>query len=205
MAADATNAAPAAGAAPRGRGAAADPAQGSRVRRDTHVVEQSVTVDRSPGDLYRQWRDLAQLPRFMKHLQAVEMVDARRSRWKAKAPLGRTVEWEAEIVDDVEGERLAWRSLPGSQVFNAGAVRFTPAPGGRGTEVQVSFQYAPPAGKLGALAGKLFGEEPQQQVAGDLRRFKQMMEAGEIPTIEGQPTAKPPWRRPWTARKGIFR
>ena len=150
-----------------------EPRRGIRVRR-------SITVQRSPEEVYQFWRDFRNLPTFMSHLESVEVIDERRSRWRAKAPAGTTVEWEAELVEDQPAERIAWRSIEGSEVDNAGSVRFTPAPGDRGTEIHVELEYDPPGGKLGAIVAKLFGEAPEQQVSGDLRRFKQVMETGEV-------------------------
>ena len=150
-------------------------------------VKHQVTINKSPEELYRFWRDFENLPRFMEHLESVQTIDDRRSHWVAKAPAGRTVAWDAEIIGEQENELIAWRSLPGAEVANAGSVRFRPAPAGRGTEVEVALQYDPPAGIIGATVARLFGEEPAQQVAGDLRRFKNIMEAGEVPTTEGQP------------------
>lgn len=153
----------------------------------THAVqvEQVVTIARPAEELYRYWRDFANFPRFMRHLSRVELLGGHRSRWTATAPAGTTVTWDAEIVQDREAEWLAWRSLPDSQVRNSGSVRFTPAPGARGTEVRVQLEYAPPAGQLGRMVAMLFGEEPAQQVREDLRRFKQLMETGEIPLSDG--------------------
>ena len=116
----------------------------------------------------------------MAHLEAVQVLDERRSRWVAKAPAGSKAEWDAEIVEDVPNQRIVWRSLAGSEVPNQGSLRFVPAPGGRGTEVHVELRYRPPGGRFAATVAKLFGEEPGQQVAGDLRRFKQVMELGEV-------------------------
>ncbi len=150
-------------------------------------VEHSITVGKPRAEVYRFWRDLENLPRFMKHLRSVTVLDSSRSHWRAEAPAGRTVEWDAEIHNEVENELIAWRSLPGADVDNAGSVRFQDAPGGRGTEVRVELQYNPPGGVFGALAAKLWGEEPSQQIQEDLRRLKQILEVGEIPTTEGQP------------------
>lgn len=149
-------------------------------------VEKSVTINRPADELYAFWRDFANLPRFMKHLEEVRAQGDECSHWVARGPAGTTVAWDAEITVDRPNETICWRSLPGAQVENAGCVRFEPAPGDRGTVVHISFDYSPPAGALGAAAAWLFGEEPNQQVAGDLRRFKNIMEAGEIPTTEGQ-------------------
>ncbi|WP_307854515.1 SRPBCC family protein [Micromonospora sp. C31] len=150
-------------------------------------MEVAVTVNRSPAEAYRFWRDLENLPRFMSHLDAVRTDDLRRSHWIARGPAGRRIEWDAEIVDDQLNRSLAWRSLPGTRVPNAGRVRFVPAPGDRGTEVRVRLRYAPPAGALGRAVAKLFGEEPEQQVRDDLRRFKQVVETGEVVRSEGSP------------------
>jgi uncharacterized membrane protein len=143
-------------------------------------VRKSITVNRSREEAYTFWRDFENLPRFMFHLESVRVTDPRRSYWKAKAPLGTTVEWAAELVEDRPNELISWRSLEGAGVANRGSVRFVTAPGGRGTEVQVDLSYDPPAGMLGATFAKLFGEEPSQQVDGDLRRFKQVLEVGEV-------------------------
>jgi uncharacterized membrane protein len=153
-------------------------------------VEHVVTINRSPEECYSFWRKLDNLPRFMQHLEAVQVTDGRLSHWVAKAPAGTKVEWDAEITEDRPNQMLAWRTLEGADVPNAGTVRFEPAPPGRGTIVRVTLQYDPPAGRLGSVVAKLFGEEPDQQVRGDLRRFKQLMETGEVPTTEGQPAGK---------------
>ena len=147
----------------------------------------AITVNASPDAAYAAWRDLEALPGFMYHLKSVQVTDDGCSHWVAKAPLGTTVEWDAETVEDVPAERIAWRSAEGASVQNAGTVRFRPAPGGRGTEVHVELRYQPPLGALGAVVAKLFGEEPNQQLADDLRRFKQLLETGEIARSEGSP------------------
>jgi uncharacterized membrane protein len=147
----------------------------------------AVTVARSPQEVYDFWRGLERLPSFMAHLEQVEWVAAGRTRWTAKAPVKGTVTWEAELVEDRPGEVLAWRSLPGADVDNSGSVRFAPAPGGRGTEVRVTLRYTVPGGRAGALVARLAGEEPHQQVEDDLRRFKQVMETGEVVRSSGTP------------------
>ena len=144
------------------------------------VTKRSVTVRRPVEEVYAFWRDFTNLPRFMRHLESVTMIDERRSRWVAKAPAGRTVEWDAETTEDRPNELIAWRSLPGADVQNRGEVRFQPAPGNRGTEVRVTLEYDPPFGKLGSKIAMLFREEPGQQVADDLRHFRQVMETGEV-------------------------
>jgi len=143
-------------------------------------TKKSVTVGRPVADVYAFWRAFENLPRFMRHLESVTVIDERRSHWVAKAPAGKSVEWEAEMTEDRKNERISWRSVEGSQIYNAGTVRFQPAPGGRGTEVRVELEYDPPFGKLGAKVASLFREEPGQQVMDDLRHFKQVMEIGEI-------------------------
>jgi uncharacterized membrane protein len=148
----------------------------SGLRRTTNVI----TVNRPTEEVYEFWRNFENLPRFMRHLESVKVLDNGRSRWKAMAPAGMSVEWEAEMTEDRPGELISWRSLPGSQVRNAGTVRFSSAPGGRGTEVRVDLEYAPPAGMVGTMVAKLFREEPGQQVHDDLRHFKQVLELGEI-------------------------
>jgi uncharacterized membrane protein len=153
-------------------------------------VNRSVTINKSPEELYRYWRNFENLPRFMDHLEAVKVLDDKHSTWKAKAPAGTMVEWQAEIYNEKENELIAWRSMDGSSVANAGSVLFKPAPGDRGTEVRVELDYEPPAGALGAIVAKLFGEEPTQQVQEDLRHFKQIMEAGETPTTKDQPSSR---------------
>ncbi|MDF1502082.1 DUF2892 domain-containing protein [Roseisolibacter sp. H3M3-2] len=148
-------------------------------------IERAMTIHgRGADELYLFWRRLENLPRIFQHLESVTEHDARRSRWVAKAPAGRTVEWEAEIVNEVPGEVIAWKSLPGSQVPNAGSVNFRELPAGRGVEIRVVLEYEPPAGKLGVAVARLFGEEPAIQVREDLRRYKALVEAGELPVSE---------------------
>ena len=153
----------------------------------TIKVEKTVTINSSPEELYRFWHDFENLPRFMKHLKHVKVYDEKRSHWIANAPLGNSVEWDAEIINDQENHLIAWASVEGADIDNSGFVRFQPAPAGRGTEVKVVIEYNPPGGAIGAAVAKLFGEEPEQQIGDDLRRFKQIIEAGEIATTEGQP------------------
>ena len=149
------------------------------VRRGDGVrVEESVVLNRPRGEVYRFWRNLENLPRFMDHLEAVTVLDERRSHWTAKGTAGSRVEWDAEIHNEIPNELIAWRSLEGSEVDNAGSVHFVPTENGD-TEVRVVLRYDPPAGKLGATVARLFGEDPSRQVADDLRRLKQVVEAGE--------------------------
>jgi uncharacterized membrane protein len=169
---------------------------GQTKRRTIHVMR-AITIDRGPEEVYAFWRDFENLPRFMEHLESVQVTTDRRSHWKVKAPAGRSVEWDAEMTEDVSGERIAWRSLPGADVPNRGVVRFLRAPADGGTEVHVDLRYEPPAGRAGAAIAKLFGEEPELQLATDLRRFKQVLETGEVVRSdasihEGMHPAQPP-------------
>jgi len=143
-----------------------------------HVVR-TLFINRPPEQVYEFWRKLKNLPRFMAHLESVRQ-DSGGSVWRAKGPAGTTIEWRAEITLDRPNEAIAWRSLEGAMVANRGVVRFKPAPGGRGTEVHVELKYDPPAGAIGAAIAKLFGEEPASQIAGDLRRLKQVLETGSV-------------------------
>jgi uncharacterized membrane protein len=154
-------------------------------------VKKSVTINKSPAELYQFWRNFENLPKFMTHLEAVTVTGEKTSFWKAKAPLGTTVEWNAEITSDQENERIGWKSTEGADIANTGVVEFRPT-STRGTEVRVVLTYEAPGGKLGSLVAKLFGEEPSQQVYGDLYRFKSLMESGEIITVEGQPSGREP-------------
>ncbi|MFB9236467.1 SRPBCC family protein [Plantactinospora siamensis] len=150
-------------------------------------VVAATTVNRPPEEAYRFWRDLENLPRFMDHLDRVSTDGDGRSTWTAHAPAGRAVTWQAEIVEDDGGRLIAWRSVDGSRVPNSGRVRFEPAPGGRGTEVRVELAYRPPGGRLGRAVARMLGEDPAQQVNDDLRRFKQVLETGEITRSEASP------------------
>jgi uncharacterized membrane protein len=162
-------------------------------------VTKTIIVNRSPEEVYRFWRDLANLPTFMKHLESVQVTGDNRSHWKATGPGGKTVEWDAEIVEDQPNTRIAWRSLEGSDIDNSGSVQFERASGGRGTLVRVELRYTPPGGVVSATLAKLFGEEPGQQVDGDLRAFKQVLETGEVVKSDasihrGMHVAQPPSR-----------
>ena len=151
-------------------------------------VEQSMTVERTPWDLYSFWRNFENLAQFLHHVESVKVLDEKRSHWVVRAPAGTTVEWDAEIINDEPNSLIAWRSLENANVDNAGSVRFVPGPEGRGTEVRVVIDYIPPGGRVGKWVATLFGKNPSHQIREDLRRFKRLMETGEIPTVEGQPT-----------------
>ena len=139
-------------------------------------AEAEVTIARPPSELYAFWRRLENLPEVMTHLVSVRKMDDRRSRWVAKAPMGSTVEWDAEIINEVPNQVIGWRSLEGSTVVTAGSVNFDELPGAAGTRLSVKLQYDPPGGKLGSWVAWLFGEEPNIQIREDLERFREAME-----------------------------
>jgi uncharacterized membrane protein len=144
-------------------------------------LEQAVVIERPREELFEFWRNFENLPRFMDNLESVTILGPRRSHWVAKGPAGTRVEWDAEIEQEIGNELISWRSLPGADVDQVGSVHFSPVHNG-GTEVRVILRYAPPAGKLGGGVGHVLGEHPEQQVADDLRRFKQVMDAREVPS-----------------------
>ena len=152
------------------------------------LVEESVTISRPISELYRFWRNFENLPKFMEHLEWVAMREEGISHWVARGPAGTRVEWDARIINEVQDKVIGWQSLTGSTISTAGSVNFDQDP--HGTRVTVHLQYNPPGGKLGAAVAKMFGEEPNQTIREDLRRFKQLMEAGEIPTTKGQPSGR---------------
>ena len=158
------------------------------VAREVHI-EKSVTVSSTPKELFRIWRDFENLPQFMEDLESVTRLDETRSHWVANGPGGKKVEWDAEIYNEKENEMIAWRSLPGSDVTNAGSVHFEEAPG-HGTYVKVVLNYNPPGGKAASLLAKLFGKEPGQLIEHNLRRLKQLVETCEIPTTAGQSSGR---------------
>jgi uncharacterized membrane protein len=153
------------------------------------VIEASVTINRSPADLYAFWRRLENLPRFMHGLDSVTE-DGNRSHWVGHTAMGLHREWDAEIVEDRPGTLLSWRSLPGAQVHNAGSVLFEDATGHRGTVVRVTMELSPPGDGLRRAVGKALTPGTAQQVREELRRFKCLMEAGEVPTTESQPAGE---------------
>jgi len=168
-------------------------------------VREGVTVNRPHEEMYRFWRNLENLPGVMTHVKSVELRPNNRSLWRVSGPGGRTFEWEAEIVEDRPGALIAWRSLPNADVQSAGSVRFSRAPGNRGTEVRVELRYDPPAGAIGRAIAALFGEEPSQQLSGDLRRFKQAIETGEILHSDASIHSGPHPARPARRGKGAVR
>ena len=167
-----------------------DDIQESLGMNDSIKVERTVTIKKSPEELYQFWRNFENLPHFMKHLKHVTVVNEKRSHWIATAPMGASVEWDAEIVNEQPNHLIAWASVEGADIDNSGFVRFAKATHNRGTEVKVVLEYNPPGGAVTATLAKLFGEEPKQQISDDLRHFKMLMETGEIATTEGQPTGR---------------
>jgi len=159
------------------------------IAREVHI-ETSIAIDKSPEELYAFWRDFQNLSLFMKNLESVTRLDQRRSHWVAKGIGNAKIEWDAEIYNEKVNELIAWRSLENADVVNAGSVRFQKGPRGHGSYVRVAMNYNPPAGKLGATIAQLLGGEPAQLIKQDLRRLKQIMEAGEIATIDGQTSGR---------------
>src|SRR4051812_7714765 len=153
-------------------------------------LEKSITVNRSPEECYSFWRNFENLPQFMLHLQSVLPTGENRTHWVARGPAGVTVEWDAEITSDRPNESIAWRSLENADIDNSGAVRFERATGGRGTIVRVAMHYSPPVAGLATAVASLFGQHPEQSIAKDLRRFKQVLETGEVVKTEGQPAGR---------------
>jgi uncharacterized membrane protein len=163
-------------------------------RQATVSLTAAVTVAKPRAEAYALWRRLEGLPAFMAHLDSVTTTGPRTSHWRATAPFGTTVEWDARITADIPGERLCWQSIDGGAVRNEGEVRFVPAPGDTNaepaTEAHVTLRYSVPAGKPGAVLARYFGEDPHQQLDDDLRRFKQVLETGEVVRSEGAPAGK---------------
>ncbi len=153
-------------------------------------VQRSVTIMKPVAEVYAYWRDFENLPSIMTHLQEVRPTSGRYSHWVARGPANTRIEWDAEIIDERENEFIVWRSCAGADIENRGSVQFSSVFHGEGTEISVAVDYAPPAGKLGAMFAQLFGKNPEQQVREDLRAFKAWMETGEVPTIEGQSSGR---------------
>jgi uncharacterized membrane protein len=155
-------------------------------------IDEAITVNRPRAEVYRFWRDLSNLAKFVDHLDSVRSTgEGKRSHWIAKGPGGRCYEWDAEIINDIEDELIAWRSLAGSEVDNAGSVSFHDAAGDRGTEIRIELQYNPPMGAIGALAARFMGEQPSTRIRHDLMRLKTALESGVFATTEGQPSGSP--------------
>jgi uncharacterized membrane protein len=156
-------------------------ASGARKAKDNAIrVKRAITVNRPLDEVYAFWRNFENLARFMDHLESVQVTGERTSHWKAKAPADVTIEWDAEIIEERPDEIIVWRSLAGADVDNSGSVHFRRAPGDRGTEIILDVEYSPPGGVVGAKLAKLFSEVPKTQMGNDLRRFKQVLETGEV-------------------------
>jgi uncharacterized membrane protein len=149
---------------------------------DDVLVGRTVSIYRSRQELYDFWRDFRNLPLFMENIEAVDVLDGDRSHWVVRGPAGADLEWDSQITEDVPGEVIAWRSVEGASVDNSGRVEFRDSPNARGTIVSVTIAYDPPGGKLGKVFAKIFRREPAIQARHELRRFKQLMETGELPT-----------------------
>ena len=162
----------------------------ARARSNGIHIQTAFTINKPPSELYREWRKLENLPRFMKHLNSVRQLDNRRSEWTARGPFGRTFTWQAEVVDESEGKFLVWRSMPGSPIESSGSVEFREATGGRGTELIVAMHYSAIGRHIGETMADLLGTVPERVLREEVRSFKQLMEAGEIPTTEGQPSGR---------------
>ena len=153
------------------------------------LIGRSVTINRPRSEVYERWRDFSRFPDFMDNVRSVEKIGDKQARWTIEAPAGQTVELITEMTHDVPSERIAWRSVEGSEIVTAGEVMFSDAPPGRGTIVQLIMTYAPPAGAIGKMVAKLFQREPHIQARRDLRRFKQLLETGEV-TVNASPSAR---------------
>jgi uncharacterized membrane protein len=166
--------------------------QEARYINEEGMVEtrQSITIAKGPQELYDYWRNFHNLPNFMQNLERIDVQSDTRSHWKVKAPAGMTVEWDAEVTEEIPGRRIAWKSVEPAEIENTGWVEFEQAPDGRGTVVRVQMEYKPPAGMLGHATAKMFGKAPDQDTMENLRCFKRLMETGELPTTEGQPSGR---------------
>lgn len=149
-------------------------------------ITQSITIGKPRAEVYRFWRQFENLARFMAHVESVEQISERRSHWVLRGPVGRGLEWDAEIEDERADERIAWRSDEDADIRHEGTVMFRDAPGGRGTEVHLSMRYEAPGGQAGHTLARLLGEGPDRKAREDLRRLKQLLETGEVVTAETQ-------------------
>lgn len=157
---------------------------------DDDMSRFAITIGKTQAEVFQFWRDLTNLPKFMKDLKSVEILSEKRSKWKVEVASGLSVEWTAEITKERPNEMIAWKSIDGSEVDTWGSVWFWPAPEGRGTVVSLSLDYKIPGGKLAELAAKLLKEDPETLIQTNLHRLKALLETGEIPTTEGQPSGR---------------
>jgi uncharacterized membrane protein len=162
----------------------------ARAAEEPLTVESSIIINKAPEVVYEFWRKLENLPCFMKHLRDVQVEESGRSHWIVEAPGGVSMEWDAEITEDVPNQRIAWRTLPGADLENSGDVRFEPAPGNRGTLVRVEMNYPAPPGRPGGFFGRMLGKVPERHLHNDLLRLRQWLETGELARTEGQPAAR---------------
>ncbi len=162
-------------------GAAAQVAAGVPDAKGASVVGRSITIDRPASELFAYFRDFSNLATFMENVVSIEVLDAKTSHWVVKAPAGRTVEWDARVTEEEQDRLIAWTADEGADIANSGRVTFTPA-GARGTIVHATILYDPPAGIIGKVIAKMFQREPNMQARQDLKRFKQLMETGEVAT-----------------------
>jgi uncharacterized membrane protein len=153
-------------------------------------LQNTVVVNKTPQECYDFWRDLRNISKFSSLVKSVSVLDDHRSHWTLRGVLSSTLEWDTEIIAERPGERIAWRSVDGSQIDQAGVVRFERAPGGRGTLVHLSMHYMPPRSSGVFSITRWIGTNPQSELREDLRRFKQLIETGEIPTTRGQPSGR---------------
>ncbi|MCL5742327.1 MAG: SRPBCC family protein [Acidobacteria bacterium] len=162
----------------------------ARAQEGARTVRASVVVNKSPEECYAFWHNFDNLPRFLSFVRSVAATGDRRTHWVAGTPHHRRFEWDAELVEDVPNERIAWATLPGSGVENCGCVRFERALGDHGTIVRVDLEYGRPGRALGAAFARIVGRDPEQLLHKDMRRFKQLLETGEVLTTEGQPSGR---------------
>src|SRR5215468_190397 len=144
-------------------------------------VDKVVTIERPVAEVYSFWRQLENFPRFMRHLKSISVQDELHSHWAIRTLGGKTLEWDAEIIEQRENEMISWRSAPGADLDNAGSVWFVQVPGGQGTIVKLEMKYDPPAGKTGAFVAKLFGRDAEAEIGEDLSRLKMLLETGHLP------------------------
>ncbi|HEX8438398.1 SRPBCC family protein [Archangium sp.] len=151
------------------------------------AFELSATLLKPRQEVYQAWRDFERHPRFIPNLLSVRNLEGGRSHWVFQGPAGVLLEWDSQVTEDTPGQRIEWNTLPGSKLPHTGTVRFEDAPGGRGTVVHLALHYHLPGGRAAAVAAKLLGEEPKQYLSRGLRQFKQLLETGEVATVDSQP------------------
>lgn len=158
-------------------------------------VDQAITIEKPVQEVYGFWRQLENLPRFMRHLKSVTVRDDLHSHWVVKGPGGKELQWDAEVIEQRENEMISWRSLPDADVDNAGSVWFTSVPGGQGTVLRIEMKYVPPGGKTGAIVSKLFRQDADSEIGEDLNRLKRLLETGQLPEDEKSDGTTAEWRQ----------